>query len=209
MITAPADGTVAETDVTVGAAASAGTTATTVIGAGLTTVTINATLAQVGKLAVDQSATISSMVGTKVATGKVTWIGQLPSSSSTSTFPVVVTLDGSGKALEAGSPVDVGVSLGSANGVITVPTSAVRDGVVTVLDGTKTTTTRVTVGLVGADRTQITNGLTPGQTVVLANLRTALPTSTVNQTRFGGGGGFGGGLGGTGFGGGTRRAAGG
>lgn len=208
MITAPADGTVAQTDVTVGQAASAGTTAITVIGAGLTTVTINATVAQVGKLAIDQSVSVSTTVGATVATGKVTWIGQLPSSTSTATFPVVVTLDGNGKTLEAGSPVDVAVSLGSANGVITVPTSAVRDGVVTVLDGTKSRTIRVSVGLVGPDRTQITSGLTPGQTVVLADLNSALPTSTVNQTRFGGGG-FGGGLGGTGLGGGTRRTVGG
>lgn len=198
VITAPADGTVAETDVAAGSAASAGTTAVTVIGAGLTTVRINATVAQVAKLAIDQAATVSSTLGAKVATGKVTWIGQLPGGSSTSTFPVVVTLAGGGKTLEAGAPVDVAISLGSANGVITVPTSAVRDGSVSVLEGGSTTSTGVTVGLVGPDRTQITSGLTPGQTVVLANLNAALPTSTVNQGRFGGGlGGFGGGLGGT------------
>lgn len=203
VISAPADGTVVQTDVTPGAAATAGTAAVTVIGAGVTTVSINATVAQVAKMAIGQSATVSSTLGAKVATGRVTWIGQLPSSSSTSTFPVVVTLSGNGKVLEAGAPVDVAVALGTADGVVTVPSSAVRDGSVSVLAGGAATTTRVTVGLVGPDRTQITSGLTPGETVVLADLSAALPTSTVNQGRFGGGlGGFGG------FGG-TRRAVGG
>ena len=103
---------------------------------------------------------------------------------------------------KAGSPVDVAVALGSANGVVTVPTSAVQNNAVTVVSGGKTSTARVTVGLVGPDRTQITAGVTPGQTVVLADLSSALPTSTVNQGRFGGG--FG-----AGFGGGTRRTFGG
>jgi hypothetical protein len=87
-----------------------------------------------------------------------------------------------------------------------VPTSAVHTtsaghSYVIVLQGNKEVTKTVTVGVVGATYTQIMSGLTRGTAVVLANLSTAVPSSSTNSNtgRFGGLGGGGlGGLGGAG-----------
>ncbi|MDQ1467109.1 MAG: hypothetical protein QOH10_1524, partial [Actinomycetota bacterium] len=72
---------------------------------------------------------------------------------------------------------------------------------VTVLANGKTTIVPIQIGTVGADRTAVTSGLAAGQTVVLADLGQAIPSSNAS-TRFGGGGGAftGAGLGGGGFG---------
>ena len=62
-------------------------------------------------------------------------------------------------------------------------------------NGDQTTLTRVTVGAVGPTRTEIKEGLSAGQQVVLANLDSPLPTSDTtnqggfNRERFGGAGG--------------------
>jgi hypothetical protein len=70
---------------------------------------------------------------------------------------------------------------------------------VTVLANGTTSTVSIQIGTVGTDRTAVTSGLTAGQTVVLADLGRAIPSSNTT-TRFGGGG-FGGTvIGGGGFG---------
>jgi len=130
----------------------------------------------------------------KALPATVTRLGQLPDSSSgTTTYPVVVTLDGAGLDLASGGTASVDVVVGTASGVVTVPTSAVSNGAVDVLDGATVTRVRVTTGVVGRTRPEITGGLQAGQTVVLADLDQALPSggSTTTQRRFGvGAGGF-------------------
>ena len=53
-------------------------------------------------------------------------------------------------------------------------------GVVRVLASDQVTSTRVEVGAVGPERTQITTGLKAGQRVVLADFSAALPSSSTN-----------------------------
>ena len=60
----------------------------------------------------------------------------------------------------------------------------------------------VKVGMVGDEYTQVLSGLTPGQSVVLADYAEAVPSSNTDTTSFGGLGGLGGGggfFGGGGF----------
>jgi multidrug efflux pump subunit AcrA (membrane-fusion protein) len=53
---------------------------------------------------------------------------------------------------------------------------------VTVLDGGAASTVSVTVGTVGSTWTEIADGLTVGQTVVLADLSEALPGSATSSS---------------------------
>jgi multidrug efflux pump subunit AcrA (membrane-fusion protein) len=90
----------------------------------------------------------------------------------------------------------VSVVVGRASGVLTVPTSAVSSGTVQVLAGGKVTPRPVTTGIVGSTRTEITDGLSLGDEVVVADLNAALPSSDSPQDRLrgpdNGFGGFGG-----------------
>ncbi len=208
VIKAPADGTVAAVDVTEGSSVSAGAAAVTVIAEGLTSVELEVTSAQLGKLQVGQKATVSPAGVDKDLPGKVTLLGKVPDTSSgSSTFAVTVTLDEEGLDLLAGNTATVEVVLGSAEDVLTVPASAVSDGAVTVLDEDgRPKKVRVTTGLTGRTTIEVTEGIDAGDEIVLADLSTALPTtddsSDSGDSAFGnvgGSGGFPGGGGGGGF----------
>lgn len=188
---APHAGTVGEVDVAKGDAASAGTTAFVVLSPGATDVDLVVTSTQVAKLKVGQVAEVTPAGASKPLQGKVSRITPVPDSNGD--YPVTVTLDQDGLDLPAGGTAAVDVVVGEAAGVLTVPTSAVSNGSVAVLDGTTVTRTRVTVGVVGTTRTQISAGLKRGQQVVLADLDTAVPTGEQNNgfSRGLGGGGLG------------------
>ena len=96
--------------------------------------------------------------------------------------------------LDAGSPrlydgVSAGVSItiATVHDTLTVPTSAVHAlgtlHTVTVLSGSKAQAVQVKLGAIGAERTQITSGLSAGQQVVLANLDEPLPSNDASTTR--------------------------
>jgi multidrug efflux pump subunit AcrA (membrane-fusion protein) len=139
-------------------------------------------------------------------------VGLLSSTSgSSTTFPVTVELNSDSPAVFDGSGADVIISTASATNVVTVPNSAVHTTAnsrhtVTVVDGTKTTTVPVTVGVVGSALTEIKSGLKTGQQVELADLSQQLPSSSTSSntgtSRFAGG--FGGAGGGFNFGGAGR-----
>ena len=99
------------------------------------------------------------------------------------------------------------MTLAEASHVLTVPTSAVANGVVRVLDGDTLVRTRVTTGLVGRASVEVSDGLVAGDVVVLADLTQEVPSGDTGTTT--GQGGFGGGQGGPGAGGGTPRDGGG
>ena len=67
---------------------------------------------------------------------------------------------------------------------MTVPTSAVHTlatiSTVNVYESGKSVATRVTLGAVGAETTEITSGLKAGQQIILANLKDPLPSSNSN-----------------------------
>ena len=190
VIRAPRAGTVASVDVTVGGSASAGTEAVVLISPGTTTVELAVSSTNLAELAVGQTAQVTPAGAAKALTGSVTRIGRLPDTSSGSaTYPVVVTLDDTGLGLPSGGTAAVDIVVGTAEDVVTVPTSAVTDGTVTVLDSDTVRRIRVTTGVVGRRLTEITGGLRAGQRVVLADLDQALPTGDTSPRR-----GFGGGL---------------
>ena len=197
VIKAPADGTVAAVDVSEGSSVSAGAAAVTVIAEGLTSVELEVTSAQLSKLQVGQTATVSPAGVDKDLPGKVTLVGKVPDTSSgSSMFSVTVTLDEEGLDLLAGNTATVEVVLGAAEDVLTVPASAVSNGAVTVLDKDgNPESVRVTTGLTGTTTVEVTEGIDAGDQIVLADLSTPLPTTDDSS---GGGGAFstGGGSGG-------------
>jgi hypothetical protein len=157
-----------------------------------------------------------------VEDGLVSSIGVLATSStSTTSYPVTISLDSSGLGQLSGADTSVSIVVKKSADVTTVPSSAVRTigtiHLVTVVDGNAPKEVRVTLGTVGAILTQVKSGVSPGETVSLADLAEPLPsTSTTTRTGTGlggaagfGGTGFGGaGFGGGGFGGGGFRAGG-
>lgn len=204
VIKAPADGTVAVVDVSEGSSVSAGAAAVTVIAEGLTSVELEVTSAQLSKLQVGQTATVSPAGVDKDLPGKVTLVGKVPDTSSgSSMFSVTVTLDEEGLDLLAGNNATVEVVVGAAEDVLTVPASAVSNGAVTVLDKDgNPESVRVITGLTGTTTVEVTEGIDAGDEIVLADLSTPLPTtddSSGGGSAFstgGGSGGFSGGGGG-------------
>jgi multidrug efflux pump subunit AcrA (membrane-fusion protein) len=145
--------------------------------------------------------------------GKVTQVGVLNTSGTsgdTTTYPVTVVLDPTSLALYDGAGATVAIDVGTANNVLTVPSSALSSlgtrSIVQVYSKGKVIPTVVTTGVSGTDRTEVKTGLTAGQQVVLANLHSPVPSSNTTTNRFArvtGGGGLGAltttGGGGTGF----------
>ena len=100
---------------------------------------------------------------------------------------MTITIDQPPASLPTGGSATAVVVVATASNVLTVPTSAVNRGTVTVLNGDQTTVTPVTVGAVGATRTEIKEGLSRGAEVVLANLDEPLPTGDQSGGFNGGG----------------------
>ncbi|HVE99160.1 MAG TPA: hypothetical protein VNA12_08275, partial [Mycobacteriales bacterium] len=155
-------------------------------------------------LAVGQAATFVPDGSTRAVTGQVAAIGLVSTAGTTgTTYPVTIAFAGDTSALRNGAAGALTITTAAAASALAVPTSAVQfdDGryTVTVLDGDETRDVTVEVGAIGATWTEVKEGLTRGQTVVLADLSEPLPgsaTSTGGQqqlTPFGGGrGGVGG-----------------
>lgn len=207
---APVAGVVLQREVAKGDSVSSGTAAVILRGRGATEVSSSLTSAQLSTVKVGQKVSVTPAGWAKPLTGSVASISPLPSTSSTgsSTYPVVITIEGR-HAIREGISATVSVQVGTATDAVTVPTSAIRKigsrTMVAVLSkGTTTTTlTPVTVAVVGPTRSAIASGLSVGQQVAIAQTDAALPSSTTNS-RFGGAGlggsGFSGaGLGGSGF----------
>jgi HlyD family secretion protein len=222
-LVSPITGTVADVTITAGQNASANSTTAhiMIVGPGEDEVTTAVSDTSVGKVKPGQPATVTPDGATKPIAGKVTSIGALGSTTSggSASYPVTITLDPTSQSLFNGATASVGITLGTAQAAVTVPTSAVQTigqfSVVSTMVNGKPTTTRVTLGVVGATVTQITSGLKAGDEVMLANITEPMPTGNTNVRGFGGGGraAFGGGgggfTGGAGAGGGAAGAGGG
>jgi HlyD family secretion protein len=148
----------------------------------------------VGKVKPGQPAAVTPDGATKPIAGKVTSIGALGTTTSggAASYPVTITLDPTSQQLFNGATASVAITLGTAQAAVTVPTSAVQTlgpfSVVSTMVNGKPTTTRVTLGVVGATVTQITSGLKAGDEVMLANITQPMPTGNTNLRGFGGGG---------------------
>ncbi len=209
-IVAPIDGTVAAVGVTAGAAADT-SAIITVVAPGAITVTATVSESDVRTLQVGTAAEVRPAGATESVDGEVVSIGLVPDTSSGSPqYPVVVGVAEPPATVASGSEAEVSFLLGEAAEVLTVPNSAITltadGGSVRVLSGGEVQVAQVTVGVVGSERTEIVDGLSAGDQVVLADLGADLPSSDAGPTgggsfmgggTFGGdGGGFGGGGGG-------------
>jgi multidrug efflux pump subunit AcrA (membrane-fusion protein) len=183
VLTSPIAGTVAAVSITAGRAVSAGSTSSTitVIGAGQEQVSTTVSLTDLDSVKVDDRATVTVDGVSQPLTGVVSLIGVLNTSSgSTPSYPVTIVLDPTSRRLFDGSGASVQIQVASVSAVLTVPSSAVHTlgqlHTVTVFDHGSAVPTRITIGAVGSDRTQVTSGLKAGQQVVLADLTEPLPT---------------------------------
>jgi multidrug efflux pump subunit AcrA (membrane-fusion protein) len=196
-IVSPIDGTVFAVALQVGDEVTAGSSTATVVivGAGGDEVATTLGVADIAQVKLGDHATVVADGTSETLTGKVVFVGQASTSGATTTYPVVIGLTASTAALRNGAMATTTINLAtSKRDALTVPTSAVHTTnafhLVTVLAAGKTTSVPVHVGVVGAEQTEITSGLQAGQTVVLADLRAAVPASNTSSriaTAIGGG----------------------
>lgn len=191
-LTSPIDGTVAQVALAVGdeVTASSTTAVVTVLGDGGYVVTSTLDLSDVKQLAVGQTASGSVGGSDAVMAAHVASIGVTDvSETTTPQFTVVLAVTDPTSGLLEGATADLDVDVAQRTGVLTVPTSAVHVSgsttTVDVLEGGEVTSREVTVGAVGAELTEITDGLTAGDEVVLADLTQAIDTGDEDSTSSG------------------------
>ncbi len=137
-------------------------------------------------------------VGSTELDGTVASVGIVATSTSNgaATFPIVINVSGKHSNLYSGTTATAKVTTGTYQNVVTVPTAAItsQNGstVVEKVNATGgTTVTRVEVGRVFGNLTEITSGLSAGDTVQVTFRPSS--TSSASSSGFGGFGGFGGG----------------
>ncbi len=185
----PAAGKVAAVGLTAGASSSGKTI--TIVGTGVPGVEATVSLSEANLVKVGQSVSVAVDGVAKKLHGTVESVGLLSSTSdSTTTIPITVKLDADSPDLFDGSGADVVITTGTAADVVAVPNSAIHSGAggshtVTVLNGGKTSTVRVTLGVASRDLTQIKSGLKVGDQVVLADFSQSLPSSSTDSSNNG------------------------
>jgi HlyD family secretion protein len=172
-------GRVVALDVARGDDVSAGSAVATVVGGKTVTVVTTVAESKIGQVKVGQHVRVTTPGESDSTEGTVTAIGLVADSSSgTASYPVTVTVEDPTIALPAGSQAMLAIVVATAHDVVTVPTSAVTrrgDGAfVQTWDGTTLTREVVTLGTVGAREVEITDGLSVGDEVVLADLDRAI-----------------------------------
>ncbi len=170
------------------------------------------------KLAVGQAATVTFNALPNVqAAGVVTEVDTNSTLvSNVVTYYALVTLNSVPASVKPGMTASVTVTIAKRDDVLNATSAAVRGsgttGTVTVMNGKNQQTVTVGVGLRGDTNTEITSGVTQGETLVLPSATVSGAASQLSSGtgRFGTGGlgGLGGGLGGGGFGGGGRTGGG-
>jgi HlyD family secretion protein len=189
-IVSPIAGTVTSIGLEVGESVSAGssTEVVRVVGQGGYQVTTSVAVTDLPHVKVGQSATVVADGTTTELTGTVVQIGLVASSSSGSstTYPVVIALTDPDVGLPDGGLASVRIVTAATDAVTAVPTSAVTTTdtghTVVVVKGGSPETIDVEVGTIGSTWTEITNGVSTGDTVVLADLSQALPGSATSSS---------------------------
>ena len=181
-LTSPVAGTVAAVGLAVGdrVEASSTTSVVTVLGDDGHVVTLSVPLTSIDAVAVGQTADVRVATTDADLTGTVSSIGVLDvSETSTPAYTVLVALDPTDEPVVDDSSAHVEIAVAAAEGVLTVPTSAVRttagEAAVRLLgaDGT-VTDAAVETGAVGSELTEVRDGLEVGDVVVLADLEAPL-----------------------------------
>lgn len=164
--------------------------------ADLTTMTVSASVAESDaasiKKGLDVDVTFSATE--KEAEGIVTYIGlQGTTSSNVVTFPVVVKITELPSGVKIGATVSLSIATGDVEDVIRVPSSAITTSnstsTVEVVKNGVTTSKTVKIGLEGDSYTEVTSGLSVGDTVVLSSTSSSSSSSSSGSSLMGGGGG--------------------
>lgn len=189
-IHSPIAGTVAAVAIQPGDPVSANSSTATieVIGAGPHVVTVSVDVTKIPSIKAGQPATVLPDGGTGTVPATVTSVGVAPSTTGGTAYPVTLSFTGSPAGVRDGIGAAVAITTARAENALAVPTTAVTrtaaGDFVTVLADGKTRRTPAQVGAVGTDYTQITQGISAGATVVLADLDEVVPSSSTS-TRFG------------------------
>ena len=181
-------GKVVALEVTKGDEVSAGDVAAVVVGGRAVTIETTVPESKIDQVAVGQKVRVSTPGESSTTEGTVTRIGLVADSSSgTASYAVAVTVEDPAIALPAGSQALLAIVVAAAEDVVTVPTSAIArrgdNAFVRTWDGRKLTSRAVTVVTVGASEVEITDGLSAGDEVVLADIDQAISgaSDTVND----------------------------
>jgi multidrug efflux pump subunit AcrA (membrane-fusion protein) len=195
------------------AASSSASTSSTgqVVVIGTNSYIVNTTVddTDIGQVAEGDQATVTPTGATTVDYGTVASIGLIATETSdVATFPVVIDVTGDPTGLYAGSTADVSIIVKQLNDVVEVPTAAITynptsgQATVSEVKNGKDVSVDVTVGQAADGETQITSGVSSGDSIVERVFkftggagRTGGAGITGGFTRTGGGG-FGGGGGG-------------
>jgi HlyD family secretion protein len=207
-LTSPINGTIVSVGINVGDTVSANSSTDVIVIIGTQSFEVAGTLSssQVPSVKVGDSAGVQVDGIDGTMDGTVSQVGPVQSGTSGYTYPVVVALPPSATGLFTGSTANVVITTGAVANVVAVPTSAMQSlgsrSYVEMLSNGTLTRKVIKVGMVGDTYTQVLSGLTPGQSVVLADYAEPVPSSNTSTLGGFGGGGFGGG----GFGGGGGGA---
>lgn len=192
-LTAPIAGIVTEVNIRAGFDAPAGPAI--VIASTTYQVTTDVVESDLADIELGQKASVSIDALGEATEGTVTAISPVAgdSSSGVVAFPVTVTLTQAPADARAGMSADVTITIASAIGVLTVPTSALHgtDGDYAVMtlgaDGTPQAQP-VEVGLLTSTTAEITSGLAEGTAVVTGTASDLIGTADQGSGRFGNGG---------------------
>ena len=189
---APIAGIVTEVNIQTGFDAPAGPAI--VIASTTYQVTTDVVESDLADIKIGQTATIAIDALDTEVEGTVSAISPVASDSSSGvvSFPVTVTLAETPPTARAGMSADVTITIASAKGVLTVPSSALQgsDGDYAVMtlgaDGTPQRTP-VQVGLLTSTTAEIKSGLSEGTAVVTGTASDLIGTANSGNGRFGGG----------------------
>ena len=181
-LTSPIDGVVAVLPWTVGASMTT-SDAVVIVGDGGVYVTLSVPVAKIGQISVGQTATIEEL-GVAQATGKVSVKNLAPASAGGSTYAVTVAASGTdAKALLGGVTGQVTITTGQIPNAVLIPISAVTlddtgvSGTVLVLGADAVNEVQVQVAGIGQTQVAVSQGISVGDKVVLADTQEAMPSS--------------------------------
>jgi multidrug efflux pump subunit AcrA (membrane-fusion protein) len=183
-LTSPVDGVVGSLSLIAGAS-SAGA-GVLILGEGAAIADVEVPLGIRQALAQGASVTVTPVGSLSGLSGRIESINVLATEGTTgsgSTYATRVVIDDPSGRLLSGSTADVAFTLHVVANVLTVPASALTPvsedaatvAVVTSSDAEQTETLTVRTGAIGGGLAEITEGLTPGQLVVLADRNEPLP----------------------------------
>jgi macrolide-specific efflux system membrane fusion protein len=153
---------------------------------------------QVGQLKVGQEVDITPNGATTPVKGTVSTVGMVATQTSgVASYPVTVDVAAGTSGLHIGASAQLSIIVTRVDGVLTVPTAAIRQqngsSVVDEVRDGQQVTVPVTVGLSGGGRTEISSGLSAGTRIVLPGDAPGTTSTRPTGGFFGGGGGGGGG----------------